>query len=205
MSRGSSKPETPKGGSDAAPPPQGDAIIDTSAILTEPGLMLLRAWDRWRSAALLPSRADMRLEHISALLANVSLLEVRGPDEAVVRLAGTRICEIFGQELKGTNYLDLVPPEVRLLRAQRLQYMIHQPCGAILHGTYSARSGMAFRVEQVALPIRPVASNAAPQLISVAALLPGQPRPTNVPESELGRLPETFRFLDVGAGLPNAD
>ncbi len=205
MSRGGSKPETPDGGGKRATPQRGDAVVDTSSIQTEFGHLLLRAWDKWRGTALLPTRADMFLEDISAILGNVTLLELRGPDEAVVRLAGTRICEVFGQELKGRNYLDLVPPEARGLRARRLQYMIAHPCGAVLQGTYSARSGMTFRSEQVALPVRPATPDAAPQLLTVAAVMPGQPRPTHMPESELGRLPDTFRFLDIGAGIPNVD
>lgn len=203
MSRGGANPETPGHDGHSTPPRPPGSVVDTTDILTDPGLTLVRAWEAWRGAALLPSRADMRLEDISGLLSNIALLEVYGPDEVIIRLAGTRICEVFGRELKGTNYLDFVAPEGRRLRAQRLQWQVTQPCGALVHSTHRARSGMSFRSEQVGLPIRPVVAGAPMQIIGVAAALPGQPRPTHMPEDELGRLAETFRFLDIGAGVPN--
>jgi hypothetical protein len=200
-----------KGCRDANRPPAADdegdarrsaAVVDTTHIATPGSLALLRAWDGWRGTRLLPSRADMTLSDIAPQLPFVVLLELRGPDDAHIRLAGTALCAALGQELKGQNWLALTPPEARAMRAARLQHLVGQPCAAVLQGTNRARSGMEFRIEQLALPVRPVRPTAPMQILAVISLLPGQPRPSHVAGAQIGQLPDQFRFLDIGAGLP---
>lgn len=178
------------------------ATVDTSHFQTPAALALLTAWDRWRAARLLPARADMRLADIAALLPNVILVEVPAPDQAIIRLAGTLICAVVGQELKGTNLLDWTPPEARALRIARLQHIVRQPCAGLGLGHAQALSGLDFMMETLNLPVLPDQPGAAMQILTVVTRVPGEPRPSHVAATQIGRLPERFRFVDIGAGLP---
>lgn len=176
--------------------------VDTRHIQTAAALELLRAWDRWRGTQLLPSRADMRMEEIVKLLPNVVLLEVRGPRDIVYRLVGTEISAAIGIELTGRSFLEAAPPEARALRAARINHVVSRPCAAVMHGTQLAVSGLAFAVESIVLPVRPAEAGAPMQALGLVALLPGATPPSQVSEAEAGRLAETYRFVDIGAGVP---
>jgi hypothetical protein len=200
------KPECTAPSSEAAAPAADTrierAIVDTSQFRTSAALTLLSAWDRWRGARVLPTRRDMNLADITALLPTVVVLEVRSPQETTIRLAGTLLCTALGRELRGLNWIELTAPEARPRRAARLQAIVAQPCGALMSGRIAARSGMSFEIEQLALPVRPDEPAAPMQILGVVSLLPGQMRPAHVADSELGRLPEQLQYLDIGAGVP---
>jgi hypothetical protein len=57
-------------------------------------------WDRLRGARSAPDRSDIDPGAIRDLLGDVFLLELGGKDRHVVRLAGTRICTLFGREFR---------------------------------------------------------------------------------------------------------
>jgi hypothetical protein len=67
-------------------------------------------FDYWRSCAKnrsMPSRADINPAAIAALLPGISILEAAPGSRLIYRLAGTRLREIFGQEVTGKSVFDL--------------------------------------------------------------------------------------------------
>jgi hypothetical protein len=67
-------------------------------------------FDYWRSCAKdrpMPSRADINPAAIAALLPGISILEAAPGSHLIYRLAGTRLREIFGQEVTGKSVFDL--------------------------------------------------------------------------------------------------
>jgi hypothetical protein len=67
-------------------------------------------FDYWRSRAQgrqMPSRADIDPAAIAALLPGISILEASSPSKLIYRLAGTRLRDIFGQEVTGKSVFDL--------------------------------------------------------------------------------------------------
>ncbi len=67
-------------------------------------------FDYWRSCAKgrpLPSRADINPAAIAALLPGISILEAASQTRLIYRLAGTRLRDIFGQEVTGKSVFDL--------------------------------------------------------------------------------------------------
>jgi hypothetical protein len=73
-------------------------------------------FDYWRSRAKgrqMPSRADIDPAAIPALLPGISILDAGFPPRLIYRLAGTRLRDIFGQEVTGKSVFDLELGEKR--------------------------------------------------------------------------------------------
>jgi len=63
-------------------------------------------WSRIRRGRTAPDQADIDPKALKRLLPFVFLLDARPDGSFVYRLAGTTLCERYGTELRGTNYLS---------------------------------------------------------------------------------------------------
>ena len=68
---------------------------------------LFHYWDRLRSGRPAPQRAEIEPSDIKTLLADTFILERDTRGEAIFRLAGTRLCAMYGRELKGFLFPSL--------------------------------------------------------------------------------------------------
>lgn len=68
---------------------------------------LFHYWDRLRSGRPAPTRAEIEPSDIKTLLADTFILERDSRGEAIFRLAGTRLCAMYGRELKGFLFPSL--------------------------------------------------------------------------------------------------
>ncbi|XSG82227.1 MAG: PAS domain-containing protein [Methyloligella sp. ZOD6] len=64
-------------------------------------------WDRVRNGRIAPNRAEIEPAAIAPLLSETFIVEYAGPMQIRFRLAGTKICDHFGRELRGTAFLEL--------------------------------------------------------------------------------------------------
>jgi hypothetical protein len=67
---------------------------------------LFAYWNSVRAERIAPQRFEIDPSRISAILPHTFILERIDAETFRYRLAGTRMCEIFGCELRGTNFLD---------------------------------------------------------------------------------------------------
>ena len=63
-------------------------------------------WNEVRKGRIAPQRLEIEPSHIAAILSETFMLERAGPHTFRYRLAGTRLCELFGSELRGRDFLD---------------------------------------------------------------------------------------------------
>lgn len=68
---------------------------------------LYQYWNRLRRGRPAPARAEIEPADIRTLLADTFILEMDNRSNAIFRLAGTRLCGVFGRELKGFAFLSL--------------------------------------------------------------------------------------------------
>jgi len=68
--------------------------------------LLVGYWSRLRKGRDLPDQTDIDPRAIKRMLPFVFILETADPARPVYRLAGTSLCDRFGIELKGTNFLS---------------------------------------------------------------------------------------------------
>ena len=70
-------------------------------------------WNEVRGERIAPRRFDIEPSHLGTMLAETFILECDGTQPAIFRLAGTKICDNFGREFRGTRFSDIVRDEHR--------------------------------------------------------------------------------------------
>lgn len=70
-------------------------------------IALFQYWNRLRNGRPAPRRTEIEPADIKTLLADTFILERDTRGEGVFRLAGTRLCAIYGRELKGFSFPSL--------------------------------------------------------------------------------------------------
>lgn len=63
-------------------------------------------WNEVRAGRLAPQRLEIEPSRIAGILSETFMLERVDSATYRYRLAGTRLCEMFGSELRGKNFLD---------------------------------------------------------------------------------------------------
>jgi hypothetical protein len=91
-------------------------------------IALFHYWNRLRNGRAAPTRTEIEPADIKTLLADTFILEKDSRGEAVFRLAGTRLCAVYGRELKGFSFSSLWKA-----KDQRL-------IGRLVHGAFTSKS-----------------------------------------------------------------
>jgi hypothetical protein len=77
------------------------------AAMRQPTTRALYAyWDEVRAGRLAPHRLEIEPARIAAILSETFMLQRLHAGDYRYRLAGTRLCELFGSELRGRSFLD---------------------------------------------------------------------------------------------------
>jgi hypothetical protein len=63
-------------------------------------------WNEVRAGRMAPQRLEIEPSRIAGILSETFILERIDAGTYQFRLAGTRLCELFGSELRGRNFLD---------------------------------------------------------------------------------------------------
>lgn len=115
---------------------------------------LFAYWNGVRGEHLAPRRFQIEPAKISAILSSTFMLERLGPATYRYRLAGTTVCNMFGAELRGTNFLDGWPPEDHLSLMRRLSVLSGRGAVELIHleAAPAGRPSVAF--ELLLLPLR---------------------------------------------------
>jgi hypothetical protein len=109
-------------------------------------------WDNLRGQRAAPERADIEPGEIRDLLADMFILELSGPS-AEFRLAGTRLCALFGRELTRSSFATLWGD--RGLDASGLVDAVVQDATGVIAGLLgTSSSGEELPLELLLLPLR---------------------------------------------------
>jgi hypothetical protein len=81
---------------------------------------LFAYWNGVRGERMAPRRFEIEPARIASILPETFILERLDSDTFLHRLAGTRLCEQFGFEFRGTNFLDGWNEDDRHIIAQQL-------------------------------------------------------------------------------------
>ena len=98
---------------------KGDSGVEDGSMHHRGTLELFHYWTQQRAGRRAPKRADISPAGISAVLGNTFILDGNGA-HANFRLAGPRLCNAFGKELRGTALPDLFAPRDRLLLSKSI-------------------------------------------------------------------------------------
>lgn len=116
-------------------------------------IALFQYWNRLRDGRPAPRRTEVEPADIKTLLADTFILEKDTRGEAVFRLAGTRLCAIYGRELKGFSFPSLWREKDQRLIARLVQGVFSQKSVLLLGYEGFSRNGRSNRFELLALPL----------------------------------------------------
>lgn len=83
-------------------------------------------WNRLREGRPAPTRSQIEPSDIRRHLADTFILEARPNGAARFRLAGTRLCAVFGHELKGLEFGSLFPEKDGRMAAALIQTVVRE-------------------------------------------------------------------------------
>lgn len=110
-------------------------------------------WNDVRAGRLAPRRLEIEPAAIAPILADTFMLERAADDSFQFRLAGTRVCDLYGRELRGLDFLSDFQGAERNTVQREIATMCDR--GAVLklatHATADARHSLD--VETILLPL----------------------------------------------------
>ncbi|MGD0190075.1 MAG: PAS domain-containing protein [Rhizomicrobium sp.] len=161
----------------------------------------------WRSLprdGRLPHKRDFNPAAVPALLRYFMLVEFRsGPDAALpIRVVGDAIAARIQKDIRGQDYMQFLSPDIVAGALDSARQMFEQPCGLWQITPLHFERGIAVNMEVTAFPLL---GEPAPFIMVLAVPRDDFLRPEPAAgKAMLATHADEWRFLDVGAGLPEA-
>lgn len=111
-------------------------------------------WNRLRGSARAPLRSQIEPGAIRHTLPDLFMLEADPSGEPVFRLAGTRICGLFGREFRAHPFATLWSQDQENSPVNIAAGVIRHEMPALLNATGFTDSGQTMRFEMLLLPVR---------------------------------------------------
>ena len=109
-------------------------------------------WNEIRGDRLAPKRFEIEPSRIAGMLPDTFILERNDTETSRFRLAGTRMCDVFGAEFRGRNFFDLFGAEDRITLQRQFSVIARQ--GAVGVFTVESKSTVGVvRFEILLLPL----------------------------------------------------
>lgn len=111
-------------------------------------------WDRLRADRAAPERSEIDPAKIGRLLGDIFLLENSANERFSVRLAGTRLCALLGQEIRGRSLVEIFAQEDKPALSGLLDGVADDASPAIAGVEGETADGRKIALELIALPLR---------------------------------------------------
>ncbi|HKS84912.1 MAG TPA: PAS domain-containing protein [Pseudolabrys sp.] len=114
---------------------------------------LFEYWDRQRAGRLAPKRSDIDPGDIRQVLGDTFMLSADFSEDIRFRLAGTRVCALFGRELKGESFEALWSDASGVQLAGVTTAAIHETTGTVAGVIGRTAAYDEVELEMLLLPI----------------------------------------------------
>jgi hypothetical protein len=111
-------------------------------------------WNERRGARAAPERGEIEPGAIRTALGDSFILSLDGAGEHSFRLAGTRVCSLFGREIKGEPFVGLWTESDRAATRDLLVIVANEIAGIVAGVRGLTAEGYAVDLELVLLPLR---------------------------------------------------
>ena len=111
-------------------------------------------WQRLRGARPAPDRTEIEPSDLRRILGDTFILEVDACNESRFRLAGTRVCALYGRELKGKDFLSFWRGKDRDAVATLLAAVSQDAAAAVFGFEGRSAHDRTLPCEVLLLPIR---------------------------------------------------
>ena len=109
-------------------------------------------WDRLRAGRVAPYRAEIDPRQFEPALENMFIIEKLAPDNMRIRLAGMKICEMMGMEVRGMQPGFLIDEADRLRFDRLLNVVMNEPAVVELKLAAPNRAG-TYRATMLMMPL----------------------------------------------------
>ena len=116
--------------------------------------MIFTYWDLLRGGRAAPERGEIDPGEIRHALGDTFILEAVPGGTAVVRLAGTRMCALFGHELKGRAFETFWAANTAGDPEALVDLVVNEAVGCIAGLTGRTPHGDPIHLEMILLPLR---------------------------------------------------
>lgn len=117
--------------------------------------MLHAYWNGLRGARAAPERGEIEPGEIRHVLADSLILEIDAPrNAATIRLAGTRLCALFGAELRGFSFAGLWGEAPAADPWRLIEAVIQETAGVVVGLVGVTEAGETLDLELLLLPLR---------------------------------------------------
>jgi hypothetical protein len=117
--------------------------------------LVFQYWDHLRGDRAAPERGEIEPGAVRHALRDTFILENEATDRLVVRLAGTRVCALFGGELKNRPFLSIWGDAPTRVEVSRMADAVMDDCAGAVCGLHAeTANGNSVELELVLLPLR---------------------------------------------------
>ena len=122
---------------------------------TQNAVELFQYWNRLRGGAQAPARTKIEPSDIRNVLASTFILETTGDsDDLLFRLAGTAICNLLGNQLRGTSIRNLFQDKHKPVVSRLMRTCYNTGSVLLLGFDGTTRSGRSTIIEILMLPLQ---------------------------------------------------
>jgi len=115
---------------------------------------LFAHWNERRGARALPERGEIEPAAIRAALGDTFILGAEPGEDLRFRLAGTRVCALFGRELKDEPFTALWDPGHHVAMRRLLAAVADEEVGVVAGARARTPEGFSCDLELLLLPLR---------------------------------------------------
>src|SRR5437588_4095930 len=110
-------------------------------------------WNERRGRRAMPERADIEPAAIRRVLADTFILSFEPTMGHPFRVAGTRVCALFGREIKGEAFLDLFAHDARSEMRDLIAITARESVGLVASASESTAGDRGSSFELLLLPL----------------------------------------------------
>jgi hypothetical protein len=114
---------------------------------------LFNYWDERLAGRAVPERADIEPSAIRSVLADTFILSFEPGIGHPFRVAGTRVCALFGRDIKGEAFLDLFAHAARGEMRHLIAIVAHECVGVVASASELRAVGGGPALELLLLPL----------------------------------------------------
>ena len=114
---------------------------------------LFAYWNDVRGTRMAPKRFEIEPSCLADILPDTFILERNDAETSRFRLAGTRICEAFGCEFRGSNFFERFNAQDRVTLQRQFSVMARQGAAGLFTIDTETAAGHAARFEVLVLPL----------------------------------------------------
>jgi hypothetical protein len=128
-------------------------------------------WNERRGARLAPERAEIEPSAIRHILGDTFVIQANGIDNHLFRIAGTRLCALFGRELKAESFLKLWQRSAQTAIRELIAVVMEEKVGIVASAT-GATSDDTLAPVQLELMLLPLAYQSRGEARVLGAMVP---------------------------------